>query len=148
MVNAPRALRGLLHLLIQLLAMLKSPQMWNRSDSFMQVLETNQDRYPILPKMAHDILTIPLSIVASESPLSVGGRVLDAFRSSLNPDIMEAVICLRDWLFGKALMPPQVNLDDVCGNVMKMNLNDNKDGEDQLKSAAGSGFSRNLALVN
>ena len=49
--------------------------------------------------MARDILTIPLSTVASESAFSVGGRVLDAFRSSLKPDIVEAVICLSDWLF-------------------------------------------------
>ena len=61
----------------------------------------NQDRYPLLSKMACDILTIPLSTVASESAFSVGGRVLDAFCNSLKPDIVEAVICLRDWLFGQ-----------------------------------------------
>ena len=62
---------------------------------------TSQGRYPLLSKMARDILTIPLSTVASESAFSVGGRVLDAFRSSLKPDIVEATICLRDWLFGQ-----------------------------------------------
>jgi len=61
----------------------------------------NQGRYPLLSKMARDILTIPLSTVASESAFSVGGRVLDAFRSSLKSDTVEAVICLRDWLFGQ-----------------------------------------------
>lgn len=108
----------------------------------------NQDRYPFLSTMARDILTIPLSTVASESAFSVGGRVLDAFRSSLKPDIVEVVICLRDWLFGQALMPPQVNLEELCGDVMKMSLHDNEDGEDQSKSAAGSGFGQNSALVN
>ena len=54
--------------------------------------------------MARDILTIPLSTVASESAFSVGGRVLDAFRSSLKPDIVEGVICLRDWLFGQGII--------------------------------------------
>jgi len=41
---------------------------------------TNQGRYPLLSKMARDILTIPLSTVASESTFSVGGRVLDALQ--------------------------------------------------------------------
>jgi len=50
-------------------------------------------------------------------------------------------------LFKLALMPPQVNLEEVCGDVMKRNLNDNEDGKDQSKSAAGSGFGQNLAFV-
>lgn len=62
---------------------------------------TNQFRFPILSQMARDVLTIPLSTVASESSFSVGGRVLDAFRSSLKPQTVEAVICLRDWVFGE-----------------------------------------------
>jgi len=51
--------------------------------------------------MARDLLTMPLSAVASEYAFSVGGRVLDAFRSSLKPKTVEAVICLRDWAFGQ-----------------------------------------------
>ncbi|GAV91974.1 RNase_P_Rpp14 domain-containing protein/Dimer_Tnp_hAT domain-containing protein, partial [Cephalotus follicularis] len=31
---------------------------------------------------------------------SVGGRVLDQFRSSLKPEYVEALVCTRDWLFG------------------------------------------------
>jgi len=62
---------------------------------------TNQFRFPILSQMARDVLSIPLSTVASESVFSVGGRVLDAFRSSLKPKTVEAVICLRDWAFGQ-----------------------------------------------
>ena len=45
-------------------------------------------------------------------------------------------------------MPRQVNLEEFCGDAMKMNLHDNEDGEDQSKSAAGSGFGQNSALVN
>ena len=67
---------------------------------------TNEGQYPLLSKMARDILTIPLSTVASKSTFSVGGRVLDAFRSSLKPDIVEGVICLRDWLFGQGIISP------------------------------------------
>ena len=48
--------------------------------------------------MAHDILAIPISIVASESTFSTSGRVLDAFRSSLTPKLVEALICVQDWI--------------------------------------------------
>jgi len=45
-------------------------------------------------------------------------------------------------------MQPQVNVEEFCGDVMKMNLHDDEDGEDQSKSAAGSGFLQNSTLVN
>ena len=48
----------------------------------------NGERYPILNRMARDILAIPLSTVASESAFSTGGRTLDPFRSSLTPKVM------------------------------------------------------------
>ncbi|CAN0876088.1 Zinc finger BED domain-containing protein RICESLEEPER 2 [Linum grandiflorum] len=48
--------------------------------------------------MAKDILAVPISTVASVSCFSTGGRVLDDFRSSLTPAIVEALICAEDWL--------------------------------------------------
>jgi len=51
-------------------------------------------------------------------------------------------------LFKLALLPPQINLDEVCGDVMNMGLNDNEDGEHHLKSATGSGFGQNSAFNN
>ncbi|KAF2317235.1 hypothetical protein GH714_018910 [Hevea brasiliensis] len=57
----------------------------------------NSERFPILGKMARDILAVPVSTVASENAFSTGGRVLDPFRSSLTPRIVEALICAQDW---------------------------------------------------
>ncbi|CAL2253579.1 unnamed protein product [Prunus armeniaca] len=62
-------------------------------------------RYPILSMMARDVLGTPMSTVAPESAFSIGGRVLDQCRSSLNPDIRQALVCTQDWL--------QVELKDV-----------------------------------
>ncbi|CAI0476083.1 unnamed protein product, partial [Linum tenue] len=45
-----------------------------------------------------DILAVPISIVASESAFSTGGRVLDSFRTSLSPEVVEALICCEDWI--------------------------------------------------
>ena len=58
----------------------------------------NSERFHILLCMARDVLAVLISTVASESPFSTGGRVLDVFRSSLTPKIVEALICAQDWL--------------------------------------------------
>jgi hypothetical protein len=49
--------------------------------------------------MPRDILSIYVSIVASESTFSVGGYVIDQYRSSLKVDIVEALVCIRGWLY-------------------------------------------------
>ncbi|KAL2252491.1 UNVERIFIED_CONTAM: putative AC transposase [Sesamum indicum] len=58
----------------------------------------NTQRFPILSKMARDVLAVPVSTVASESAFITGGRVLDTFRSSLSPKIVQALICTQDWI--------------------------------------------------
>jgi hypothetical protein len=76
----------------------------NRSSGTFDILsfwKGNEFRYPEVAAMARDVLSIPISTVASESCFSTGGRVIDQYRSSLKPDIVEALICTKDWLYGQ-----------------------------------------------
>ncbi|XP_059650339.1 zinc finger BED domain-containing protein RICESLEEPER 2-like [Cornus florida] len=95
--------------------------------------KANQFRYPMLAQMARDILSIPITTVVFESAFSVGGRVLDQYRSALKPENVEALVCTRDWLFGlKDTMKVQV--DDLIDNVMKLNINNDDPVEGQCST--------------
>ncbi|XP_060178296.1 zinc finger BED domain-containing protein RICESLEEPER 2-like [Lycium barbarum] len=58
----------------------------------------NSPRFPVLAEMARDMLAIPISSVTSECAFSTGGRILDSFRSSLTPKLVQALVCLQDWI--------------------------------------------------
>jgi hypothetical protein len=53
----------------------------------------NQLKYHILSKMVRDVLAIPISIVASESTFSAGGRVIDPYSASLATKTVEMLLC-------------------------------------------------------
>ena len=48
--------------------------------------------------MARDLLAIPISIVAFEFAFSISGYILNAFKSSLSPKIVEPFVCSQNWL--------------------------------------------------
>jgi hypothetical protein len=58
----------------------------------------NANRFPVLGHMARDVLAIPISTVAAESAFSTSGRILDDFRTSLTPFMLECLVCTQDWL--------------------------------------------------
>ncbi|KAF1881647.1 hypothetical protein Lal_00039865 [Lupinus albus] len=60
--------------------------------------KTNASKYRLLSIMTRDVFAIPVSTVASESCFSTSGRVLDVFRSSLSPKMVEALICTQNWI--------------------------------------------------
>ncbi|CAN1268179.1 Putative AC transposase [Linum perenne] len=64
--------------------------------------------------MVRDIFGVPISTVPSDSAFSTSGRVLDSFRSSLSPSIVEALICSADWFrSANASFQDAVDLEDL-----------------------------------
>ncbi|KAF7841996.1 zinc finger BED domain-containing protein RICESLEEPER 2-like [Senna tora] len=71
-------------------------------------------KYPILSRIARDVLAIPISTVSSESAFSTGGQVLDPFRSSLNPTTVESLICAQNWLrTPKKEIDLRISMDEI-----------------------------------
>jgi hypothetical protein len=75
----------------------------------------NSARFPVLSKLARDILAIPITTVASESAFSTSGRILDDFRSSLTPMTLQALICTQDWLRRK-----RINIEADLAELTKL----------------------------
>ncbi|KAM3296374.1 hypothetical protein ACQJBY_038612 [Aegilops geniculata] len=70
------------------------------SDKDMDIInwwEVAGAKYPTLQKIAHDILPIPVTSVASESAFSTSGRLLSSHRSRLVPSMAEALMCMQAW---------------------------------------------------
>ena len=61
-------------------------------------------------------MAVPVSTVTSESAFSTGGCVLDPFRSSLTPKMVEALICGQNWLWSS---PIPINLREAMDDIEK-----------------------------
>ncbi|KAL2524709.1 Zinc finger BED domain-containing protein DAYSLEEPER [Abeliophyllum distichum] len=78
----------------------------------------HQRSYPILSKIARDLLTPPVSTVALEAALSISGRVLSHIRSRLKADILESLLCLKDW------DDAELRIQDKVDRIMSEELED------------------------
>ncbi|TXG53731.1 hypothetical protein EZV62_018987 [Acer yangbiense] len=61
-------------------------------------------KFPMLSMIAKDVFSMPISTVASESAFSTGGRILDPFRSSLTPKLVEGLVLTGNWLSTSCLI--------------------------------------------
>ena len=60
--------------------------------------KVNFPQYCVLSRVARHVLAIPISTMVLEYAFSTAGRVLDPFRSSLSPLMVEAHICGQNWI--------------------------------------------------
>lgn len=58
----------------------------------------NSGNYPILSRIARDILTIPITTVTSELAFSTGGRFVSPYHNRLYPSTLEAIMCSQSWI--------------------------------------------------
>jgi hypothetical protein len=60
--------------------------------------KNKREDYPILTQIVRDVMAIQVSTVASKSAFSAAGRVVDPCHNRLDPEIVEALICTKDWV--------------------------------------------------
>jgi hypothetical protein len=53
--------------------------------------------YPVLSTLAKDVFSVPVSTISSEATFSTTGRIIEERRRRLNPEIVEALTCIKDW---------------------------------------------------
>ncbi|GJV98139.1 reverse transcriptase domain, reverse transcriptase zinc-binding domain protein [Tanacetum coccineum] len=87
--------------------------------------KSQQYGYPVLAKLAMDILCVPILRCFCVA-FSLGGRILDQYRSSMKPSNVEALICTRDWLFIEKAMS-HADLEKVTKNIMALDINKDKE---------------------
>ncbi|KAM7461709.1 hypothetical protein LguiA_029830 [Lonicera macranthoides] len=75
--------------------------------------KVNSSRYKVLSLIARDVLAVPVSTVASESAFSIGGRILDPFRSSLSLKTVEALICTQNWIRTLPIIDLRESMDEI-----------------------------------
>ncbi|GKA78903.1 reverse transcriptase domain-containing protein [Tanacetum coccineum] len=89
------------------------------------------------------ILSIQVSIVASESAFSASGRILDPYRNALAPNIIEALVCTQDWIRTSSINITTDTLEDLMkdDDLAK----EIQEGLDQKKGEQSNGKGKNLA---
>lgn len=55
-------------------------------------------KYPIVARIARDVLAVPASTVASESAFSTSNRIINDHRTRLSGNTVEALLCFQDWI--------------------------------------------------
>ncbi|CAH9107303.1 unnamed protein product, partial [Cuscuta epithymum] len=84
--------------------------------------KSKERTFPILARMAKQVLSMPVSTVAVEQEFSSTGNVLTESRSRLSAESLETLICYHDWLKAArrtqelSITPSQDFMDDSTTN--------------------------------
>ena len=57
-----------------------------------------KNKYSLISVIARDILTVPMSTIASKSTFSTDRRILDEKKSRMTSKIIEMLLCYKVWL--------------------------------------------------
>ncbi|KAK2658193.1 hypothetical protein Ddye_004726 [Dipteronia dyeriana] len=73
-----------------------------------------------------DDTNISICEVTSESAFSVGGRVLDRYQSLLKTDVVEAIVCTRDWM-QMDNVSESLEVEEICEDILNLTIEDSLD---------------------
>ncbi|CAD6229250.1 unnamed protein product [Miscanthus lutarioriparius] len=98
--------------------------------------KNKREQYPILSQIIRDVMAIQVSTVASESAFSAAGRVVDLYRSRLDPEMVQALICTKDWVAAansKKLgsIVSDLEVDALTNVVAKLKIEENNKERDE-----------------
>ena len=82
---------------------LEEPRLHKKQNSKLEVLSWWKEHYnwfPELSLMARDLMSIPITIVASKSSFSTRKKILTPYRSCLLPENVEVTLYTKSWLYG------------------------------------------------
>ncbi|XP_074277565.1 zinc finger BED domain-containing protein RICESLEEPER 2-like [Silene latifolia] len=89
-------------------------------------------RYPELSIMARDILSIPVSTVNTKEAFTFGSKTLTSVQSSVMPETLQALLCLKDWLLAETNSGDRTfNTEDPSGSSEDAEY-DNEDDDSVL----------------
>ena len=78
-------------------------------------------------QLTRDVLTIPVSTVSSESAFSMAGRILDERRSRLTSEMVEVLICLKDWELADKRIQHSAHNEDLANEFDNLYVVDEED---------------------
>ena len=102
----------------------------NMELDILEYWQQNVVRFPELAILARDLLTIPVSTVASESAFSVGGKTISPNRSSLKPSTVQALVCVQDWRRDEYNIPSNLDRDSSSDDDEAVDDGDDDDEVD------------------
>ena len=94
----------------------------NEDFEILEWWKKQQIKYIVLSIIAHDVLTEPVSTVASEAAFSASGRVVCKKRCNLSSEAIEAVVCLKDWNLADKRLHDHVREAALVTNTENLNL--------------------------
>ena len=81
---------------------LEKPRLNKKQNSKLEILswwKEHYNRFLELSLMARDLMSIPITTVASQSSFSTRKNILTSYQSRLLPENVEAMLCTKSWLY-------------------------------------------------